>query len=41
MVARRAWRSSARRDWSFIFHTDEILDSLAEDVESLVLESIR
>lgn len=38
---RDARRTSARRDWSFIFHGDDTLDSLAEDVESLVLESIR
>ena len=38
---RDARRTSARRDWDFIFHSDDVLDALAEDVETLVLDSIR
>ncbi len=38
---RDARRTTARRDWDFFFYPDELMDDLAEDVESRVLETIR
>ena len=38
---REARRTTVRRDWDFIFYPDEVLDQLAEEIDSTVVDACR